>query len=206
VNPWIQTASGQAYDLLAPDPSTIVLGDVATALSNLIRFTGHAGPYTVAQHSVVGARVLRHEGHADGVQRAFLLHDAHEAVTGDVASPVKRALRSLFRATLSEESDGFYTCEEDRENTYPQDPWTRFEEFHRLAFARRFGTPRELPKAVLEMDLRMLVTEARDLLLPPPKPWGIPAEPIEGLRIARCWSPREARAEFLDECVRLGVV
>jgi len=202
-SPRLQTRSGQAYDLLNPDPSTIILDDVAHALAHLARYTGHAsGLYTVAQHSVLGARVLRHEGHSDGVQRAFLLHDAHECVTGDVASPIKRAIAVLFEETI------FAAVPRKRWMIEPSDPWTRFEERHRCAFARRFSAPRDLPKSVKDMDLRMLMTEARDLMVDPPQPWGVPADPIEPstLRITRCWSPREAKGEFLEECGRLGVV
>jgi hypothetical protein len=57
VTPWLQTASGARYDLVTPEPSTIVLQDVAHALAHLGRFTGHARTlYTIAQHSVLGAR------------------------------------------------------------------------------------------------------------------------------------------------------
>jgi len=189
MTPWLQTRSGVRYDLLNPDPASIVLADAAHAISCLARFTGHARePYSVAQHCVIGTRILAHEGHDAGVQRAYLLHDLHESVTGDVSSPVKRALCELFAGALD-------------------DPWTEFEARHADAFARRFGTPRTPPAAVKSMDLRMLATEARDLMAFPPEPWMICPDfvPIEGLRISRCWAPSEARGYYLDECARLDV-
>lgn len=194
----MQTRSGQKYDLLNPDSSTIVLDDVAHALAHIGRFTGHARAlYSVAQHSVLGAWKLRDEGHAAGVQAAYLMHDAHESVIGDVASPIKRALRALTPQTQDPSRRQF--------NMDGICSWDVFEEGHRLTFARRFGTPRDLPEAVKSMDLRMLMTEARDLMTPPPEPWGIPAEPIADLRIGRCWTPAEAKGYFLDECVRLDI-
>lgn len=204
MTPWLQTRSGARYDLLNPDPASIVLADAAHAIAHLGRFTGHARElYTVAQHCVTGTRILAHEGHSSGVQAAFLVHDLHEAVTGDVASPIKRAIAHIFRDTLDRESDDYA----DLERAYPGNPWDVFERLHADAFARRFCTPRTPPAAVKSMDLRMLATEARDLLGPAPEPWQLGPDfvPIEGLRITRCWSPAEAKGYYLDECVRLGV-
>jgi len=53
------------------------------------RLTPTAAPYSVAQHSVMVAELLP----ADHRLRAYgLLHDAHEAWTGDISSPMKRML------------------------------------------------------------------------------------------------------------------
>lgn len=57
---------------------------IAFALSNINRFTGHVGQYSVAQHSVLVTLKLPPELRLSG-----LMHDAHEALIGDVASPVK---------------------------------------------------------------------------------------------------------------------
>ena len=88
---WLQTASGLAFDLLDPKPEQICIGDIATALSRLVRFTGHS-PYSVAQHSVAVSRMVpaRHA-------LAGLLHDSHEAYCGDVATPIKRAIGPAWR-------------------------------------------------------------------------------------------------------------
>lgn len=97
---WIQTCSGGAIDLHPPQPESLVLSDLVFAVSHLARFTGHFGSYMVAQHLVLGARALRDEGHAEGVQRAFLGHDLHEAICGDVSSPAKRVMRKIHRDTV----------------------------------------------------------------------------------------------------------
>jgi hypothetical protein len=56
------------------------------------RFTGHAGPYSVAQHSVHVMSLL-----PDKLQLCGLLHDAAEAYLGDVASPLKQLIRPLYK-------------------------------------------------------------------------------------------------------------
>lgn len=100
-NTWIQTYTGRAFDLLDPQPEHIDVLDIAHALSQLCRFTGHTRAfYSVAQHSCLVAEIARDlcEGMIgavcpDAVALAALLHDAPEAYIGDVSSPLKRALR-----------------------------------------------------------------------------------------------------------------
>ena len=60
-NPWIQTGTGRALDLMAPTAAMIDLEtDVAEALAREPRFGGHVrgGPYSVAQHMVLGADAI----------------------------------------------------------------------------------------------------------------------------------------------------
>lgn len=86
--PTIQTAAGEYFPLLAPRAEDINIGDIAHALSNLCRFTGHTREfYSVAQHSVLVSYAVPAE---DAL--AALLHDASEAYLGDVSSPLKRLL------------------------------------------------------------------------------------------------------------------
>jgi 5'-deoxynucleotidase YfbR-like HD superfamily hydrolase len=85
---WIQTHSGKRFDLMAPTPDMVELHDIATALSNLCRFTGHVREfYSVAQHSVFVSLIVSREQALFG-----LLHDATEAYVGDVARPLKALL------------------------------------------------------------------------------------------------------------------
>lgn len=93
MTPTILTASGRHFDLSAPEQSPIHISDIAYALANLCRFTGHCKQfYSVAQHSVHVSHLVTAE-HA----MAALLHDAAEAYLGDVASPLK-ALLPDYRA------------------------------------------------------------------------------------------------------------
>lgn len=68
-------------------PFTPDIEVIATALSNINRFTGHVGGYSVAQHCVLmSVRVPR------AWAFSALLHDAPEAYIGDVSAPLKRLL------------------------------------------------------------------------------------------------------------------
>jgi 5'-deoxynucleotidase YfbR-like HD superfamily hydrolase len=87
-DPFFCTYSGRCISVTNPDPSQIVIEDVARALSNIRRFGGHAhAPLTVAQHSVRVSYLCAHEDAYVG-----LLHDAQEMVVGDQISPIKKRI------------------------------------------------------------------------------------------------------------------
>jgi len=68
----------------------IDIKDIAHALSNICRFGGHSLKfYLVAQHSVIGAEVLKEMRTSKRIQLSFLLHDAGEAYLYDIARPLK---------------------------------------------------------------------------------------------------------------------
>jgi len=73
---------------LDPDQSEIDLGDIAHALSNICRFTGHCSRfYSVARHSLLVSYLA--ERHGIEFARVGLMHDATEAYLCDVARPIK---------------------------------------------------------------------------------------------------------------------
>lgn len=60
---------------------------IAHSLAQINRF-GHASrPYSVAEHSLLVCEIVKSMGLDCHAQRAALMHDAHEAFTGDVATP-----------------------------------------------------------------------------------------------------------------------
>ena len=89
---WILTAMGNEIDLACPAPTRIVLVDVSHALAQINSFTGHARrPYSVAEHSLLVLEIVQRLMHVDvHGQFAALMHDAHEAYVGDMATPTKR--------------------------------------------------------------------------------------------------------------------
>lgn len=88
IAPLIQTFTGKYFNLVDPEPEQVCIEDIAHALSNIARFTGHSEFfYSVAQHCVLGSRVIVPE-----LARDFLMHDAAEAYLGDVSSPLKQLL------------------------------------------------------------------------------------------------------------------
>lgn len=87
MNDWILTYSGTKFRPLDPNPADISLVDIAHALSNICRFTGHSKQfYSVAQHSIIVSDNLPPE-----LKLAGLLHDASEAYICDVSRPVKHS-------------------------------------------------------------------------------------------------------------------
>lgn len=92
------TFSGRDYLPTQMVPADVHIEDVAHALSLICRFGGHTKVhYSVAQHSLLVARILEDRGAPVEAQLAGLLHDAHEAYIGDVPTPVKTALGSIWR-------------------------------------------------------------------------------------------------------------
>ena len=109
--------------------------------------------------------VAAHVPEEDALQA--LLHDATEAYVGDVSSPLKQLLPA----------------------------YKAIEASVREAICLRFDLPFDLPPSVKVADLRMLMTEARDLLGPPPASWHIDAEPYPiGIHP---FEPETAKATFL---------
>jgi len=90
---WIQTHSGQAFDLANPTPAMVNLPDIAHALGHICRFTGHTSmPYSVAHHSLLVADLVEPEHRLQA-----LLHDAHEAYIGDMSTPLKWLMPTEYR-------------------------------------------------------------------------------------------------------------
>lgn len=96
------TASGHIYEpkCLAAGLllDTVSLPDIAHSLAQTCRFIGHCKRhYSVAEHSLFVADILMHRGLPPAAQLAGLLHDAHEAYCGDVATPIKEAIGPAWR-------------------------------------------------------------------------------------------------------------
>jgi 5'-deoxynucleotidase YfbR-like HD superfamily hydrolase len=87
---WIQTYTGKEFYPLEPEIEKIDIEDIAHALSNICRYTGHCKRfYSVAQHSLIGAQYFIKLGDNEHAKQ-FLLHDASEAYLCDIARPVKQ--------------------------------------------------------------------------------------------------------------------
>lgn len=187
--PWKQTYLGVAFYPLDPKPADIRLGDIAHALALTCRFGGHCRAfYSVAQHSVHVSERLEELGRnnaqthkelgqpADGEEEIIvaamwgLMHDAAESYVGDLISPIK-SLPAL-------------------------EPFRLAERVIELCITTAFGLPADPPAALKAVDVRMLYTEARDLMKPPPQPWGdeVPTYPETIVP----WGPTVAEAKFLD--------
>jgi phage pi2 protein 07 len=85
---YIRTYHGLEFDFVDPKPEQVCIEDIAHALSNICRFTGHTpNHYSVAEHSILVSYYVEPQN-----RLLALLHDASEAYLGDVASPLKQLL------------------------------------------------------------------------------------------------------------------
>lgn len=191
-NPWIQTASGRAFDLVRPVAAEVDLHvDVAEALARTPRFGGHVrgGAYSVAQHCVIGADALLRQ-HGPAVAAAFLLHDAHEAYIGDRATPVGAAL-GVYAGAMARGSKVLSPVGADAASCAARaivaQAWDGMRASLDRAIHEAAGLAWPLDETtraiVLAMDLRMLATERRHLLGASPAPWGETFDRAEPLRL-----------------------
>jgi len=87
----MQMRSGTVVDILALKPSDFNIRDIAHSLNHICRFNGHTSKfYSVAQHSLHVSELMRQAGYSPILVLMGLLHDAHEAFTGDMVTPMKK--------------------------------------------------------------------------------------------------------------------
>ena len=166
---FIETFTGRRFRPLSPDPEEIDIRDIAHALSQQCRFSGHTRvPYSVAQHSVLVAHEVERCGGTREEQLWGLLHDASEAYLVDIPSPLKHAPE--FAA---------YRVAEER---------------MMQAVCKRFDLPLAEPRIVRAADETLLGSEARDLMPFLTEHWGGWAP--SGKRIIP-WGPFSAKDQFL---------
>lgn len=142
IGDFIQTYTGTYFYPLDPREEEIHIEDIAQALSNQCRFSGHLRCfYGVGQHSLMVASILPREKQLWG-----LLHDASEAYLVDLPRPIK------YYSVIGEE-------------------YQKAERRLMEVIAGRFALPGEFweDPQVKEADNMMLQAEARDLFQECPK-------------------------------------
>lgn len=179
MKPFIETYTGGTFSPLAPVFADIKIADIAHALSNQCRFSGHTRfSYSVAEHSVRVSEELERRCLPRTVQLWGLLHDASEAYLVDLPTPLK----------LDPEIGYAYRKAEAR---------------LMRAVCLAFSLPEKEPSTVRDVDADMLATEVRDLMHPDREYWGkLTGMPIKG-RI-RPWPAPVAEYEFLRRFAELG--
>jgi hypothetical protein len=164
---WIQTRSGLSFFPLDPRAEDINIFDIASALSKQCRFTGHSNCfYSVGQHSVHVSELVPPE-----LALAGLLHDASEAYLSDLPSPLKRLPEFAF--------------------------YRKAEDFLQRLIYRRFGVTVSVEHdAIKEADIKMLVTEARDIMSSPELAW-VSRKVKPRKKPITPWEPKKAFTEFM---------
>ena len=100
---WIKTFTSKQFFPLDPHLEDIDIIDIAHALGNICRFTGHCKEFfSVAQHSILAS----HYAETLVEKQQALLHDASEAYLSDVSRPLKRCIEfteyKKFEKTLQD--------------------------------------------------------------------------------------------------------
>jgi hypothetical protein len=202
----IETATGAFVDLLAPEPATLHLGDIARHLSRICRYGGALRDgvehYSVAEHCVLVHDLLRWQGARSEVLLAALFHDAPEAYLGDMVSPLKYALRAeefdypgaIHRASCLDHFRGAYAYLTDRMER---------------ALAERFGIWLDAMNspAMRLADMWALKIEAAALTVSGGAEWRWPGELPNGGALPRGvdWTPGRSATEarhLWGQCVR----
>jgi len=191
-------SNGSGIDLLAPQASDIDFAVVAEHLAKEARYNGATRNafYSVAEHSVRGSNAILAATGDRAVAAYFLVHDGKEAFKRDDTTPKKHAL-----AELAEEHFGMLASQVlqvFKLLSYRLD--VAIHEAARL----QFPVSSQLQQTIKSWDLRMFVTEWRDLMGNQQHPDWEPYKDIEPLpnKIIP-WDWRVARNAFLHECYEL---
>jgi hypothetical protein len=181
---WILTYTGRKVYPLDPKPSQLDIEDIAHALSNTCRFTGHCREfYSVAQHSVLVSQMSLYLAkqamlvNPETVAFHGLLHDATEAYLCDIARPVKRTPEFLA-----------YRLAEDA-------LWE--------AVAIRYNLTFKHPSIVKLVDEKIVSNEALLLMPTLPPDWQIQSAFTDaelaaaGVDMKDVWTPKVAKSTFL---------
>lgn len=89
---YIETYTGKTVFFMDPDPSMFDIHDIAHALSNNCRWTGHCKNFiSVAEHSYWASTLVDPKYAMEA-----LMHDASEAYLTDVAAPIKPYLTNYY--------------------------------------------------------------------------------------------------------------
>lgn len=173
---FMQTRSARKFYLRSPSPDDVCIEDIAHALSQICRFTGHTSEfYSVAEHCVHVSRLVQPHHALWG-----LLHDAPEAYIGDISWPLKKEL-----------GDSIGVIEYGVEQVV------------QAAFGVMVDS--EAKRDVGRADVMMLSVEARELLAVTDfeaAGWAYYTEPDPNILIHR-WSPADAHREFLTRFTEL---
>jgi hypothetical protein len=98
----VEMFSGVFFDLLVPDSDEVDIKDIAHHTALTCRFNGGTSRfYSVAEHSYRVAAVLERSGQPLHIVFAGLMHDAHEAYTGDLSTPFKKMLGPIYTECVS---------------------------------------------------------------------------------------------------------
>lgn len=168
---FLRTFTGKNVFPMALTTGDLDIEDIAHALGNQCRFSGHTKHfYSVAQHSVLVSNMLYMSTDNAELALAGLLHDASEAYLVDMPTPIKRLMPEYIKA----------------------------ERYIQYVIEVRFGLKYKLDcPEVHQMDGIMLATEARDLM-GDPQDWNSLKGLTPFPKAIDFWMPSEAKSSFIE--------
>ncbi len=193
---WKPTWSGRCFPLTGFGATDIDLfGDMPETLARICRYGGAVpgNPFSVAQHSVIGARAALEETGDAHLAAHVLLHDGHEYIVGDLTTPIADWWADLAVELFGPLAAGLM-------------PQLIAAAKHRLDLAiwKAAGlTPpgQTYRRMIAEYDLRLLATEQRQLLNRQPKSWGMAVDQARPIRLRgrlTAWTVERSVGEFRD--------
>lgn len=174
---WISLLSGAKFNYNNPEESDVNIEDIAGALSNVCRFSGHLPRfYSVAQHLVNTSRIV-----PAGFSFTGLMHDTAEAFTNDLPTPLKWTFPA------------FKTLE------------TSIESAMAKKFGFEFPYPPEVKEAdTIMLILEKLYVKEDKSVWPNYEEWTAKrVKPYLDLVDLDSWQPRRAKREFLERFYEL---
>lgn len=174
---WISLLSGGQFNYNRPEESDVTIEDIASALSNNCRFSGHLPRfYSIAQHLVNTSRIVPREHAFTG-----LMHDTAEAFTNDLPTPLKWALPIFKELEVSIESA------------------------MGKRFGFEYPYPREVKEAdSIMLILEKYYVKEDDSIWPLYEEWTKErVAPYHELVDLDSWQPRRAKREFLERYAEL---
>jgi hypothetical protein len=189
---------GSAMDLANVLDEDIVWTEIANGLSKITRFNGRypGAAYSVGQHCAMGADALMNETGDQVLAGYFLLHDAHEALTGDITRPMVQLIDHFLPG------GGVKAAVEAAKSRIDAAVW-------RVANLRPIDKMPAYLRQVSDMDNRMLVAEAKYFFVRV-DPACVPVLDLKPPRLMgslKPWGPVKAEIAWLDRLERyLGIV
>jgi uncharacterized protein len=169
---FIALLSGAKMNYHYPERSDVTIEDMASALSNNCRFSGHLPRfYSIAQHLVNTSRIVPAE-----VAFTALMHDTAEAFTNDLPTPLK------WEFPVFKELEG------------------KIESAMSKRFGFEFPYPKEVKEAdTIMLILEKFYVKEDFTIWPNYEEWTQEmVEPYRQLVDLDSWQPRRAKREFLE--------
>lgn len=92
-------------DIANPRPEDVDVEFMRCRLEQMRRFSGHPAALVVADHQRICGQLARRIGYGDAVAEWAEHHDDHEYATGDIPSPLQRAIGAERLRALQERWD-----------------------------------------------------------------------------------------------------